>query len=66
MLSIILEALQQISKILIHDWDTLVKKIGKPTANVLLTLMTLGILFEIFWLTLVISVLLLSRSDLLP
>lgn len=55
MLTIIIQALKQILKMLNHEWDTLVRKIGKQTANVLLTYIALGVLFEIFWLTLMLS-----------
>ena len=51
------QILRQIFNALVHDWDTLVKKVGKQTANVLLAYIALGVLFEAFWLTLLVSIL---------
>lgn len=59
MLTILIQTMQQIFNLLIHEWDTLVKKVGKSTANVLLTYIALVVLFEVIWLTLVISILVL-------
>jgi hypothetical protein len=59
MLTIFVQLLQQIFHALVHEWDTLVRKVGKRTANVLLTYLALGVILEIFWLTLMISVLML-------
>ncbi len=55
MLNLILKMLQKFFGILSRQWDTLVKKVGKSTANTLLIYLALGILFEIIWLTLIIS-----------
>jgi len=59
-LTIVIKALQQMFEILIHEWDTLVKNIGKQMANVLLAYIALGILFEVFWFTLMISLLVMT------
>lgn len=59
MLNIILKALQQLLNFLFHQWGILVKKVGKHTANTLLIYITIGFLFEVFWLTLLLSVIIL-------
>lgn len=55
MVNLILIMLQKFFGILSRQWDTLVKKVGKSTANTLLTYLALGILFEVIWLILMIS-----------
>ena len=40
-----------------HQWNTLVEKISRRTANALLTYMAVVMLFEVVWVTLVLSAL---------
>lgn len=55
MLTILLKALDKVTKTLVHEWDQLAKSIGKHTANTLLIYITLATIFEAFWLTLVLT-----------
>lgn len=56
MLSIILKAFHEVTKTLAHEWDTLVRRIGKRTADTLLIYMALALVLETFWFTLVLSI----------
>lgn len=58
MLSTLLQACHQIMKTLIHEWDLLEKKVGKRTADNMFVFITLAIIFEVFWFTLVLTLLL--------
>jgi hypothetical protein len=57
MLSALLKAFHEISKVLTHEWDTLVKRVGRRTADTLLIYLALAIILETFWLTLILSAL---------
>jgi len=57
MLTTLLKAFREISKVLTHEWDTLVKKVGKRTADTLLVYLALAIILEVFWFTLTLSLL---------
>jgi len=55
MLTILLKVFHELTKSLEHEWDTLVKKIGKRTADTLLICMVLALVLETFWFTLILS-----------
>lgn len=57
MLTIILKAFHEVTKTLAHEWDTLVKRIGKRTADMILVSLALAIILETFWFTLMVSLL---------
>jgi hypothetical protein len=57
MLSALLKAFHEISKALTHEWEPLVKKIGKRTADILLVFLALALILETFWFTLILSLL---------
>jgi hypothetical protein len=57
MLTLLLKAFYEISKNLTHEWDRLIKKVGKRTADTLLVFLALALILETFWFTLILSML---------
>lgn len=62
MITLLMRMIHMLLKTITQEWAILVKKVGKQTANTLITYITLGILFELFWLTLLISLVILSQT----
>lgn len=62
MITLISKILYKIINAVEHQWNTLIEKTSRRTANALLTYMAIVTLFELIWITLVLTALLLIEA----